>query len=150
MLYLTDYLRSGHAATCLGRNQLMPGSINLSLLYAGHTNDLHINTACGPPRNFRHASTCPRIDRSASGLILLTARTFNTPSHALLLRTCWFPYGFPFGLTFANRINSLARSSKRTLRHRQQRPYYRLATGSFACKILSGRNSRSPTNFRRF
>ena len=60
----------------------MPGSINLSLLYAGHTNDLHINTACGPPRNFRHASTCPRIDHPASGLILLTPRTFNTSSHA--------------------------------------------------------------------
>lgn len=150
MLYLTNDLRSGHAATCLGRNQLMPGSINLSLLYAGHTNDLHINTACGPPRNFRHASTCPRIDRSASGLILLTPRTFNTPSHALLLRTCWFPFGFPFGLTFANRINSLARSSKRTLRHWQPYPYYRLATGSFAWKILSRHNSLSPANFRRF
>ena len=101
----------------------MPGSINLSLLYAGHTNDLHINTACGPPRNFRHASTCPRIDRPASGLILLTPRTFNTSSQALLLRTCWFPYGFPLRLTFANRINSLARSSKRTVRHRQPCSY---------------------------
>ena len=150
MLYLTNYLRSGHAATCLGRNQLTPGSINLSLLYAGHTNDLHINTACGPPRNFRHASTCPRIDRPASGLILLTPRTFNTSSHALLLRTCWFPCGSPFGLTFANRINSLARSPKRTLRHWQACPYYRLATGSFTCKILSCHNSRSPTNFRHF
>ena len=100
-----------------------PGSINLSLLYAGHTNDLHINTACGPPRNFRHASTCPRINHPASGLILLTPRTFNTSSQALLLRTCWFPCGFPFGLTFANRINSLARSSKRTLRHWQACPY---------------------------
>lgn len=109
----------------------MPGSINLSLLYAGHANDLHIKTACGPPRNFRHASTCPRIVRQASGLVLLTPRTFNTPSHTLLLRTCWFPFGFPYGLTFANRINSLARSSKRTIRHRQLKLYYRLATDSF-------------------
>ena len=150
MLYLTIYLQPGHTTVCFGRNQLMPGSMNLSLLYAGHANDLHIKTACGPPRNFRHASTCPRIDHQASGLILLTPRTFNTPSHALLLRTCWFPYGFPCGLTFANRINSLARSSKRTLQHWQACPYYRLATGSFTCKILSCRNSRSPTNFRRF
>ncbi len=82
MLYLTIYLRPGHAAACFERNQLMPSSINLSLLYAGHMNDLHIKTTCGPPRNFRHASTCPRIDHSASGLILLTPRTFNTPSHA--------------------------------------------------------------------
>jgi len=71
----------------------MPGSINLSLLYAGHANDLHIKTACGPPRTFRHASTCPRIDRQASGLILLTPRIINTPSHTLRLRTCWFPFG---------------------------------------------------------
>ena len=70
----------------------MPGSINLSLLYAGHTNDLHIKTACGPPRNFRHASTCPRIDRPASGLILLTPRTFNTSSHAVAR---YGPVGFP-------------------------------------------------------
>ena len=150
MLYLTNDLRLGHTAICLGRNQLMPGSINLSLLYAGHMNDLHINTTCGPPRNFRHASTCPRIDHQASGLILLTSRTFNTPSHALLLRTCWFPYGSPLRLTFANRINSLARSSKRTIRHRQPYPYYRLATGSFIRKILSCRIPRSPINFRRF
>ena len=150
MLYLTNDLRLGHAATCLGRNQLMPGSINLSLLYTGHGNDLHINTPFGPPCNFRHTSTCPSIDHPASGLILLTPRTFNTSSHTLRLRTCWFPFGFPFELTFANRINSLARSSKRTLRHWQAYPYYRLAAGSFACKILSCRNSRSPTNFRRF
>ena len=53
----------------------MPGSINLSLLYAGHTNDLHINTACGPPRSFRHASTCPRLDHPASGRTPVTPRT---------------------------------------------------------------------------
>lgn len=150
MLYLTVDLRSGHATACFERNQLMPGSINLSLLYAGHANDLHINTVCGPPRAFRRASTCPRIDRWASGLILQTPRTFNTPSHARRLRTCWFPSGSPFGLTFACRINSLARSSKRTLRHRQPRPYYRLATGSFTWKILSRRNSPSPISFRHF
>jgi hypothetical protein len=61
----------------------MPGSINLSLLNTGHANDLHIKTACGPPRAFRHASTCPRLDHPASGLILLTPRTFNTPSQAV-------------------------------------------------------------------
>jgi hypothetical protein len=60
----------------------MPGSIDLSPLYAGHANDLHINTASGPPRNFRHASACPRIDHQASGLAPLTSRTFNTSSHA--------------------------------------------------------------------
>jgi hypothetical protein len=61
----------------------MPGSINLSLLNTGHANDLHIKTACGPPRAFRHASTCPSLDHPASGLILLTPRTFNTPSQAV-------------------------------------------------------------------
>jgi hypothetical protein len=100
----------------------MPGSMNLSLLYAGHANDLHIKTACGPPRAFRHASTCPRIDHQASGLILLTPRTFNTPSHSL---AAYGHVGFPsapLAVNLANRINSLARSSKRTLRHRHPSP----------------------------
>jgi hypothetical protein len=92
----------------------MPGSMNLSLLYAGHANDLHIKTACGPPRNFRHASTCPRIDHQASGLILLTPRTFNTPSHAHAT-DLFVSLRLPFTVNLANRINSLARSSKRTL-----------------------------------
>lgn len=70
----------------------MPGSINLSLLYAGHANDLHIKTACGPPRNFRHASTCPRIDRQASGLAHMTTRTFNTSFQGL---ATYKPVGFP-------------------------------------------------------
>jgi hypothetical protein len=131
VLYLTIYLRPGHAAACFGRNQLTPSSMNLSLLYAGHANDLHIKTACGPPRTFRHASTCPRIDHWASGLILQTPRTFNTSSHA-------------------KATDSLARSSKRTLRHRQPHPYYRLATGFFVWKILSCHNPPSPVNFRRF
>ena len=149
MLYLTIYLQPGHTTVCFGRNQLMPGSMNLSLLYAGHANDLHIKTACGPPRNFRHASTCPRIDHQASGLILLTPRTFNTPSHAFATDLL-VSLRLPFTVNLANRINSLARSSKRTLRHRQPHPYYRLATGSFAWKILSCRNPPSPANFRRF
>lgn len=141
MLYLTDDLQPGHATACFGRNQRMPGSMNLSLLYVGHENDLHIKTSVGPPRNFRHASTCPRIDHPASGLIPLTPRTFNTPSHTRRLRTCCFRFGSPLRLTFANKINSLARSSKRKLRHWQPHPYYRLATGFFVWKILSRRNT---------
>lgn len=54
---------------------MMPGSIGLSPLYTGHANDLHISTAIGPPRGFRHASTCPRIDRPASGRIPVTPGT---------------------------------------------------------------------------
>ncbi len=149
MLYLTIDLQPGHTTVCFGRNQRMPGSMNLSLLYAGHANDLHIKTACGPPRSFRHASTCPRIDHQASGLILLTPRTFNTPSHAFATDLL-VSLRLPFTVNLANRINSLARSSKRTLRHRQPHPYYRLATGSVAWKILSCRNTPSPVNFRRF
>ena len=53
----------------------MPGYISISLRDAGHTNDLQINTACGPPRSFRHASTCPRLDHPASGLTPVTPRT---------------------------------------------------------------------------
>ena len=149
VLYLTIYLQPGHTAVCFGRNQLMPGSMNLSLLYAGHANDLHIKTACGPPRTFRHASTCPRIDHQASGLILQTPRTFNTSSHAKATDLL-VSLRLPFSVNLAYRINSLARSSKRTLRHRQPHPYYRLATGFFVWKILSCRNPPSPVNFRRF
>lgn len=86
----------------------MPGSINLSLLYAGHANDLHIKTACGPPRNFRHASTCPRIDRQASGLAHMTTRTFNTSFQNLHdLQTCWFPFGsfFQISLRHVNKLS---------------------------------------------
>lgn len=53
----------------------MPGSISLSLRDAGHANDLQINTACGPPRSFRHASTCPRLDHLASGPMIVTPGT---------------------------------------------------------------------------
>ena len=83
MLYSADGLRRGHATTCLGRNQLFPSSIGLSPLDTGHASDLQISTANGPPRNFRHASTCPRLDHSVSGRILMTPRTFCTPSHTL-------------------------------------------------------------------
>lgn len=81
----------------------MPGSINLSLLYAGHANDLHIKTACGPPRNFRHASTCPRIDRQASGLAHMTPRTFNTSfqGHIMTYKHVGFPSAPSYKLTFA-------------------------------------------------
>ena len=53
--------------------------MNLSLLYPGHANDLHIKTACDPPRTFRHPSICPGIDHQVSGRNLLTPRTISTP-----------------------------------------------------------------------
>ncbi len=107
MLYSADSLRRGHAATCLGRNQLFPSSIGLSPLDAGHANDLQISTANGPPRNFRHASTCPRLDHSVSGRILMTPRTFNTPSHAL---ASYGPVGFPA----ASAVKALTSPSEHT------------------------------------
>ena len=55
--------------------------MNLSLLYPGHANDLHIKTACDPPRTFRHPSICPGIDHQVSGRNLTTPRTISTPSH---------------------------------------------------------------------
>lgn len=57
--------------------------MNLSLLYPGHANDLHIKTACDPPRTFRHPSICPGIDHQVSGRNQLTPRTISTPSHEL-------------------------------------------------------------------
>lgn len=92
-LYPADYLRSGHVSACLGRNQLFPGLIGLSPLDAGHASDLKLNTANGPPRNFRHASTCPRLDRLASGRTPMTPRACTrraTPSE-----DGYAPVGFP-------------------------------------------------------
>ncbi len=74
----------------------MPGSIGLSPLYAGHANDLHISTAYGPPRGFRHASTCPRIDRPASGRTPVTSGTLDTSRHAQRLRACCFRFDSRF------------------------------------------------------
>lgn len=58
--------------------------MNLSLLYPSHANDLHIRTACGPPRTFRHASTCSGIDHQVSGRTPLTPRTISTPTQRKL------------------------------------------------------------------
>ncbi len=94
----------------------MPGLISLSLQDAGHTNDLQINTACGPPRSFRHASTCPRLDHPASGRITMTPRTCIRRSSPQGLRACCFRFGFLVKkLAFAILIHSLARSSKRKI-----------------------------------
>lgn len=151
MLYSADGLRRGHATTCLGRNQLFPSSIGLSPLDTGHASDLQISTANGPPRNFRHASTCPRLDHSVSGRILMTPRTLYAVPHSCELRTCRFPYGSGReGLNLAIRIHSLARSSKRKTEHWRRCSYKRLATSSFASKILSCPAAPSPPNFRPF
>lgn len=123
--------------------------MNLSLLYPSHANDLHIKTACGPPRTFRHASTCSGIDHQVSGRIPLTPRTISTPTQdesTVVSLSLWLP----LTVNLANGIHSLARSSKRKLRHRQLLSYYRLATGSFEQKVLACRNTRSPVSFRHF
>lgn len=122
--------------------------MNLSLLYPGHANDLHINTACGPPCTFRHTSTCPGIDHQVSGRIPLTPRTISTPRQVNYALVAFAAASLSVNL--ASGIHSLARSSKRKLRHRQPLSYYRLATGSFERKILARRNTRSPVSFRHF
>ena len=103
--------------------------MNLSLLYPSHANDLHIKTACVPPRTFRHASNCSGIDHQVSGRIPLTPRTISTPSQVNYGRVAFAMAALAVNL--ANGIHSLARSSKRKIRHRQLNSYYRLATGSF-------------------
>ena len=115
MLYSADNLQSGHAATCFGRNQLFPGSIGLSPLDTGHASDLHINTANGPPRSFRHASTCPRLDRPASGSIPVTPRTCIRRASPKM-RARRFRYGCSVRrISLATQMHSLARSSKRKM-----------------------------------
>ena len=96
--------------------------MNLSLLYPSHANDLHIKTACVPPRTFRHASNCSGIDHQVSGRIPLTPRTISTPSHVNYGRVAFAMAALAVNL--ANGIHSLARSSKRKIRHRQLNSYY--------------------------
>ena len=74
----------------------------------------------GPPRRFRTASPCPRLDRPASGRAPLTPRALTRrPSPQKRLRACRFRYGSgDYPLSLANGAHSLARSSKRTLGHR--------------------------------
>lgn len=115
MLYPADYLQSGHASTCFERNQLFPGSIGLSPLDTSHANDLYINTANGPPRSFRHASTCSRLDRPASGSIQVTPRTCIRRAFPKM-RACRSRYDFSVErISLATQMHSLARSSKRMI-----------------------------------
>lgn len=47
---------------------------------------------CGPPRRFRAASSCPRLDQPASGRMPVTQASTPDPSLPAGLR---FPFGFP-------------------------------------------------------
>lgn len=150
MLYLADHLRSGHATACFGGNQLLPGLIDLSPLDIGHANDLHISTACGPPRSFRHASTCPRLDHPASGNNPATPRTCIRRASPKL-RACCFRFGSGAQhLNLAAEIYSLARSSERMTERRHHHSYKHLAMSSFMMKILSRPAALSPPGFRPF
>jgi hypothetical protein len=149
VLYPADYLWPGHAATCFGRNQLFPTSIGLSPLDAGHESDLHINTSIDPPRSFRHASICPRLDRPASGRIPATPRTWirRASSRARLSLSLRLP---SFDISLAACMHSLVRSSKRMLERWQLLSYNGVAADSFEEKILLRPNALSPANFRLF
>lgn len=150
MLYLADHLQSGHATACFGGNQLLPGLIDLSPLDMGHANDLHISTACGPPRSFRHASTCPRLDHPASGNIPATPRTCIRRASPKL-RAFRFRYGSGVQhLNLAAEIYSLARSSERMTGHRHHHSYQHLTMSSFVAKFLSRPAALSPIGFRPF
>jgi hypothetical protein len=74
-----------------------------------------------PPRSFRHASPCPRVDHSVSGSLLATPRVKHggPGPRKRGLR----PYRFPCAcldnpVRLAVRRHSLGRFSKRTTRHR--------------------------------
>lgn len=122
--------------------------MNLSLLYPSHANDLHIKTACVPPRTFRHASNCSGIDHQVSGRNPLTPRTISTPTQVNYGHVAFAMASI--ALNLANGLHSLARSSKRKLQHRRYCSYCCLATGSFAVRILACCNTRSPVSFRHF
>ncbi len=67
----------------------------------------------GPPRGFRPASPCPRLDRPASGRMIVTTGEHTPP--LAYAAGCRFPFGYGVALlSLATTIHSLARSSKRT------------------------------------
>ena len=92
----------------------MPSSIGpFTPIYAGHTNDLHINTASA---STQLSSPSGLPTHRITGLRVLSCRLHarlyvahvETTDLLLSLR-------LPLPVNPANRINSLARSSKRTL-----------------------------------
>ena len=86
----------------------------------------------GPPRGFRPASPCPRLDRPASGRSRVTTGE-HTPPLGQRPAGCRFPFGYGVTLlSLATRLHSLARSSKRTQQPRRLGSYSCLAALSFA------------------
>ena len=71
---------------------------------------------CRPPRSFRHASPCPRVDHSVSGRLLATPRVrARRPWPRERLRPCRFPCAcLDDPVRLAVRRHSLGRFSKRT------------------------------------
>jgi hypothetical protein len=100
---------------------------------------LHISTANDPPRNFRYASVCPRLDHLVPGRGPVTPRkTHAAPRRPCgRLRACCFRYGFPCVVSLATGPHSLARSSKRTTGHWHHVSYCTLAGVSFNVEFLS-------------
>ncbi len=100
---------------------------------------MHISTANDPPRNFRYASICPRLDHLVPGRGPMTPRepTPHLGADELLLRACCFRYGSPFKTSLAMGPHSLARSSKRTTGHWHHPSYHTLASTSFRMAVLS-------------
>eukprot|EP00828_Plagiopyla_frontata_P020404 TRINITY_DN2609_c0_g1_i2.p1 TRINITY_DN2609_c0_g1~~TRINITY_DN2609_c0_g1_i2.p1 ORF type:complete len:295 (+),score=-66.29 TRINITY_DN2609_c0_g1_i2:100-984(+) len=74
-LYHPYHLVQGLTTANFNRNQLLPVSIGFSPLSASQKNTCSQHLF-GPPRCFDSASPYPRIDRPASGLILVTLGTF--------------------------------------------------------------------------
>jgi hypothetical protein len=101
---------------------------------------LHISTANDPPRNFRYASVCPRLDHLVPGRGPMTPREPTPPlggSFTNRLRACCFRSGSPCVASLAIGPHSLARSSKRTTGHRHHSSYNSLAAASFGVEVLS-------------
>ncbi len=94
--------------------------MGLSPLDAGHGRVLKDTTPNRPPRAFRHASPCPRLDHPVPGRVRSTPRPWRRrPSHPKMLRPCRFPCASPDArVRLAGQTHSLARFSKRTTEHR--------------------------------
>ena len=72
-----------------------------------------------PPSLVRATSSCPGIDRPASGFSAVIPGPIKTlPLTQKVLRAYWFPYDYEVKLlSLTTTKNSLARVSRRTMQH---------------------------------
>lgn len=118
-LYTASHLHRGRPKGRFKRNPLSPGSNDILLLPPNDPNSW-TRTGFDPRPDWSRASISSGVDPQASGLTCVTNRELTRRTSPIAgLRAIWFPYDCALNkLSLATQINSLARASGRTRRHR--------------------------------